>query len=198
MHLSFLITPNGIVEENWKSSENEMRSGLTVNVHSPKMLEREFKRYGAYYKGWCQALGQHESLEADDRGSKWLFTNEEVGLLLPKSLLKLLYRETLSSLQVPPLVFGQHGVNIGKLNFLLKKNSETPVLTSMKKLLEAESDLHVFMSSHLLYGDENRIITFSKKKPLSLIYREIGNMRVRLADLDHAIENPSGFHIKAT
>lgn len=178
--MSFLITPNGIAEENWKSVEEGTLSMPIADLPLPRVLERGFKRYGAYFKGWCQDFGEHESIEADDNGSDWLFAEDSVGLVLPKSLLKLLYRESLSRFQVPPLVFSQHGLKIGKLQFLFRKNSEKRVLAAIKELLEAESDLHVFLTSHLFYSSENRIITFSTKRPLSLIYREIGNMKIRL------------------
>jgi len=32
----------------------------------------------------------------------------------------------------------------------------------------------------LLYGEGSKIITFSSKKPLAIIYKEIGTMRIRL------------------
>ena len=36
------------------------------------------------------------------------------------------------------------------------------------------------MMSHFTYGSGTRILTLSSNKPLSIIYKEIGYMRIRL------------------
>jgi hypothetical protein len=40
--------------------------------------------------------------------------------------------------------------------------------------------VHLYLTSHLLYGGGNRIITFSNRKPLLIIYKVIGTMRVSM------------------
>jgi len=57
---------------------------------------------------------------------------------------------------------------------------EKRMLLSVVIALEGNDEIHVFLTSHLLYGSGSRIITFSSKKPLSIIYKEIGTMRIRL------------------
>ena len=32
------------------------------------MVERNVKRYSAYFRGWCQAFGEHDSYGDHDRG----------------------------------------------------------------------------------------------------------------------------------
>ena len=144
------------------------------------MHERELKRYAAYFRGWCQAFGEHESIQVDASGSYWLFSEKRVGLVLPIPLIKPLHREVLLHEQVPPLTFCQQGVHIGNLHFPFKNEREKQVLGAIEKLIETAPDLHVFLTSHLLYGIGSRIITFSSKRPLSIIYREIGTMQIRL------------------
>lgn len=144
------------------------------------MRECELKRHAAYFRGWCQAFGEHESIEVDEDGSYWLFAELQVGLVLPKPLIKPLYREVLLHEHVPVLTFSQRGVEIGSLSFPFNNESEKQALEAIRHLIESGPEFHVFLSSHLLYGGGNRIITFSSKKPLSIIYKEIGTMLIRL------------------
>ena len=50
----------------------------------------------------------------------------------------------------------------------------------MADILESPDTVHLYLTSHLLYGGGNRIITFSNRKPLLIIYKVIGTMRVRM------------------
>ena len=147
---------------------------------SPVFRECELKRHAAYFRGWCQAFGEHESIEVDGNGSYWLLAEQQVGLVLPKPLVKTLYREVLLHEKIPILTFNQQGVRIGAINFPFMHESEKQVLEAIKNLIDAGPDFHVFLTSHLLYGGGNRIITFSNKRPLSIIYKEIGTMHIRL------------------
>ena len=47
-------------------------------------------------------------------------------------------------------------------------------------MLEADTSLHVFLTSHFMYGTNARIMTLSTKKPISIIYKEIGGITIRL------------------
>ncbi len=144
------------------------------------MLERELKRYAAYFRGWCQAFGEHESIHSEESGISWLLAENQVGLVLPKSLIKPLYREVLLHEQTPALTFSYESVQIGSLQFALASKREKRAMVAIESFLESGSEFHVFLTSHLMYGSGSRIITFSKKKPLAIIYKEIGTMRIRL------------------
>jgi hypothetical protein len=143
------------------------------------MLERELKRYSAYFKGWCQAFGEHKTIHSKKSGIDWLIAEDKVGLVLPKALIKPLYREVLLHEQAPTLIFDRTQVLIGSLEFELASKREKRALDSVGKFLESNRDFHVFLTSHLLYGEGSRIITFSSKKPLSIIYKEIGTMHLK-------------------
>lgn len=144
------------------------------------MLERQLRRHAAYFRGWCQAFGEHESIYRDDTGINWLTAESQVGLVLPKTLIKSLYREVLLHEKVPTLTFHHESVEIGALNIPIGKKYQQQALSAMKKILDSREDIHVFLTSHLLYGEGSKIITFSNKKPLAIIYKEIGTMRIRL------------------
>ena len=58
--------------------------------------------------------------------------------------------------------------------------NEEKILETMRGLLTTGRDFHVYLTSHLMYGTGARIITLSTRKPLSIIYKEIGTLRIRL------------------
>ena len=144
------------------------------------MPERELKRYAAYFRGWCQAFGEHEDIPVEDSGRYWLLAENQVGLVLPKPLIKPLYREVLLHEKTPALTFGRRRVEIGSLHIPLTSKRELQALDAIEHLIETRTDLHVYLTSHFLYGTGSRIITFSNRKPLPIIYKEIGTMHIRL------------------
>lgn len=144
------------------------------------MLERDLRRHAAYFRGWCQAFGEHESIYRDDTGINWLTAERQVGLVLPKPLIRALYREVLLHEKAPTLTFHQESVEIGSLDIPIGKKYQKQALSAMAEILANNEEVHVFLTSHLLYGEGSKIITISNKKPLAIIYKEIGTMRIRL------------------
>jgi hypothetical protein len=144
------------------------------------MFNREPKRYSAYFRGWCQAFGEHESISDSKSGIHWLFTKHQVGFILPPPIIKQLYREVLLHRTPPQMTFKQREVEIGSLQFKLARRHEDQILEALRDIFTRGQDLHVFLTSHLLYGTDARIITLSTKKPISIIYKEIGTLHIRL------------------
>lgn len=144
------------------------------------MLERELKRYAAYFRGWCQAFGEHDHIHSDRSGIDWLLADRQVGLVLPREMVKPLYREVLLNRQPPAVTFRSDRIEVGSLRIPLEKQVERAALQAVGRLLDSRGEIHLYLTSHLLYGGGNRIITFSGKKPLIIIYKEIGAMRIRL------------------
>lgn len=179
MLISF--APFGSVVDAWQLTENNARLKLIGNAKSERQTrECEIKRYGAYFRGWCQVFGEHESILVGEHENCWLIGERKVGLVLPKPLLKQLNGEVLLREQVPAITFTQLGVQIGSLSFPFRSELEKKVAVVIEQLIDTGPDLHLFLTSHLLYGNGSRIITISNKKPQSIIYREIGTMKVRL------------------
>lgn len=152
------------------------------------MLERELKRYSAYFKGWCQAFGEHESIPGNDGGISWLLAEHQAGFILPQALIKSLYREVLLPHRTPTLTFGRNCVEVGALQLALEQNHEKTALAAIEHILESGNEFHIYLTSHIMYGTSARIITLSIKKPISIIYKEIGTMHLRL---DHALKKGS-------
>jgi hypothetical protein len=144
------------------------------------MLERELIRYAAYFKGWCQAFGEHEGIQCKESGIDWLLADHQVGLVFPMETVKSLRREVLLHKLTPSLAFCEDCIQVGGLRIPLEKQQEQRALEAVAEILESPEAVHLYLTSHLLYGGGNRIITFSNKKPLQIIYKVIGTMRVRL------------------
>ena len=144
------------------------------------MLEREVKRYAAYFRGWCQTFGEHESLADHDNEIYWLLSDEQAGFVLPRSYQKQLYKAVLLHRQAPPLTFHRYQLEAGDFSFSLTPEHEEKIRETIRGLLSCGQDLHVYLTSHFMYGTHARIITLSAKKPLSIIYKEFGSMPIRL------------------
>ncbi len=142
--------------------------------------EFELKRYAAYYKGWCQTFGEHESVPGEDTGISWLFGDKQIGLISPPKLTKSLLREILRKRKTPTLIISRINVQVGAFNYQLSRQSDESALAAIANLLETGNGSHVFLTSHFMYGIGTRILTLSRKKPLPIIYKEIGTMRIKL------------------
>jgi hypothetical protein len=143
------------------------------------MLERDLKRYAAYFRGWCQAFGEHESIYQDDTGISWLTASTQLGLVLPRPMIKQLYREVLLHEQAPTVKFRRKYIEIGSFEIPIGKKYQKLARKEIRSILKDGDEVHVFLTSHLLYSG-SRIITFSSKKPLAIIYKEIGTMKIRV------------------
>jgi len=144
------------------------------------MLEREIIRYSAYFKGWCQAFGEHDGIQCKESGIDWLLADHQLGLVLPPDTVKSLHREVLLHRHTPTLDFRPDAIEVGALRIPLEKKQEQKALDAIAEILSSPDAVHLYLTSHLMYGGGNRIITFSNKKPLLIIYKVIGTMHVRM------------------
>ena len=146
------------------------------------MLERTVKRYAAYFRGWCQTFGEHDSLADHEHEIYWLVSENQAGFVLPRPDLKKMYREILLHRSAPPLSFHRHQVEVGGFHFDLAVEYEKRIMDTIGDMLSGGDDLHVFLTSHFMYGTHARIMTLSRKKPLTIIYKEIGSICIRMED----------------
>ena len=177
----FGFAPVGSVVGAWQYTENELHFKSQDRAGSPQLREKEILRYGAYFKGWCQAFGEHESIMAGESDNRWLIGENQVGLILPKLLVRQLNHEILLRDQVPGLNFCRQGVQIGRLLYTFENDLEKRVLSVVEQLFDAGPELHLYLTSHLLYGNGSRIFTISSKRPQSIIYRKIGTINVNIS-----------------
>lgn len=144
-------------------------------------LEHEVKRYAAYFRGWCQAFGEHQAPASADNAISWLLAEQQVGLILARPLTRALYRETLGQRrEPPPLCIGPQQLQVGAFCYRFRAPLEQPVRETLTGLLEGPHDLHLYLTYHFMYAPGTRIMTLSRSKPLHIIYKGIGTMRIRL------------------
>ena len=145
-------------------------------------LDRELQRYTAYFRGWCQAFGEHRSIPGEDMAISWLIGEGQFGFILPQELTRSLYRSVLGKSEPPVLTISRSEVRAGEFHYPVSAPSDPPGLKAMQQFLEAATELHVFLSYHFMYGSGTRIITLSRRKPLAIIYKPVGPMRLRLLE----------------
>ena len=160
--------------------------------HNDRPLEREVKRYAAYFRGWCQAFGEHEAGTADDDAISWLVAEQQVGIILPRPVTRALYREALRGQRAPPLLtIGPRCLQVGAFHYPFCKPLETHILDALRHILQTSNDLHLYLTYHFMYPSGTRIITLSRNKPLHIIYKEIGLMHIGLLPENGADRDPS-------
>jgi hypothetical protein len=142
--------------------------------------EYELQRYAAYFRGWCQAFGEHDSIPNEDTGTRWLLSEYQVGFILRPQLTRSLYREVLGKNDTPVLELSRKGARIGTFYYPPSGAADEQGFAEIKRILENCSDSCLFMTSHFTYGAGARILTLSNTKPLPIIYKEIGCMRIQL------------------
>ena len=149
--------------------------------HTHRLLEREVKRYAAYFRGWCQAFGEHEAEAGDYDAISWLVAERQVGIILPQPVTRAVNREALRGQRAPPLLtVSPRCLQVGTFHYPFRKPLETHVLDALRDILQTPHDLHLYLTYHFMYPSGTRIITLSRDKPLHIIYKEIGVMRIGL------------------
>lgn len=146
-------------------------------------VAREIRRYAAYFKGWCQAFGEHEAESLGEASINWLYAENKVGLILPQTLSKQLHRKVLGkSNKTPLLTLGRDCIEIEDFNRTFTDSLDLDGLVKLKQILEHNANLHLYLTYHFVYPKGTRIITFSTEQPLSLIYKEIEPLQIQLVN----------------
>ena len=138
------------------------------------------KRYAAYYKGWCQSFGEHEHPPDEESDVDWLLADHQVGFISPPKLTRALHREILLRPETPTLTLSPNSLRIGAFSYGLSGAAGESAVAAIRQLLETERTSHVFLTSHIMYGMGTRIFTLSDKKPVPIIYKQIGTLRIVL------------------
>lgn len=137
-------------------------------------IERIIKRYSAYYAGWCVAFGEHEISYEENRDIQWIFGDRKVGITLAPRLKRLFVRELLGKHEeMPRIVLYEDSATINRRKFVVSTDRDRESLRQFRAFFDCPEEIHMFLTSHFCYPQGTRIITFSKKKPLIIMYKEI-------------------------
>jgi len=147
------------------------------------MLERKIKRYSAYYMGWCQAFGEHEVDYEDNANINWLYGEETIGMALQADLRRTVFKELLGkNKEEAQIRLSNRYVRINNFEYFLRQPKDQEGVSRIISLLKSSGDVHLYLTSHFCYPPGTRIITFSQKKPLFILYKEIAPLAVRVFD----------------
>jgi hypothetical protein len=143
---------------------------------------RKIRRYSAYYLGWCQAFGEHEiEMEENDNDINWIFGEENIGIIFASRIRKIFFREILGKKHKnSTITLSSTFAQINELRYIFDQEKNEAGLNQLLNLLKTNADIHLFLTYHFCYPPGTRIITFSPKKPLVILYKEIEPLTVRL------------------
>ncbi len=143
-------------------------------------VERDVTRYSAYYRGWCQAFGEHEALADEGQEVTWLLGDERVGVIVPPRLLRSLTHELQGERRdTPSLILAANHLQAGETRHPVPAYPPRAV-ELLGRLLRESPEVHLFLTYHLFYESGTRIITFSAKRPLPLLYKTLGPLHLSL------------------
>ncbi|MET0029817.1 MAG: hypothetical protein ABW101_19460 [Candidatus Thiodiazotropha sp.] len=143
---------------------------------------RVIKRYNAYYKGWCLAFGEHSGDYEEFRDINWLYGEDRVGLILSAELRKRAQHELLGhSDAIPALQLSEQSVSFNAFEYPLQDPMDLDNLKRFRQFLLSHREIHMFLSSHLIYPPRTRILTFATQKPLIIMYKEMQPLKLLIA-----------------
>lgn len=144
-------------------------------------LEKEIKRYAAYFRGWCQAFGEHENTNQENDNINWLFGKDQLGLILNREIRKAFYKELLGKEQeILMLTVSSSWVKIGDLIYPLQHESDKNGFETLANILNNNEIVHMYLTYHLMYQTGTRIVTFATKPPLGILYKEMEPLRIKI------------------
>jgi hypothetical protein len=115
---------------------------------------------------------------------RWLIGDDQIGVILEPALKRLLYPLFLyrPGLAAPEVLLRPNAIEVGAAYLPFAADAHTP-LTKILGLIARAADLHLYQTYHLIYPAGTRILTLSTRAPLTILYRELTPIRLRLADL---------------
>lgn len=120
------------------------------------------------------AFGEHEIAYEQDKDIQWVFGEGKVGITLAPRLRRLFIRELLGQHgEIPRITLGEDSARINHLEYPVTEEKDLEGLRKFREFFRCREDIHMFLTSHFCYPPGTRIVTFSKKKPLIIIYKEI-------------------------
>jgi len=144
-------------------------------------FDRMVKRYSAYYAGWCVAFGEHEIVYEQEKDIQWVFGEAKVGITLAPKLRRVFIRELLGQHgEIPRITLGKTSAQINHFEYPVTEEKDLLALSKFREFFRCPDDIHMFLTSHFCYPPGTRIVTFSKKKPLIIMYKEIEPLALSL------------------
>ncbi|MCB1856706.1 MAG: hypothetical protein KDI63_00430 [Gammaproteobacteria bacterium] len=143
-------------------------------------IEREIRRYSAYYRGWCLAFGEHDPAFSDDESINWVFGADQMGFIASHDLKKMLHKVLLGRQEKHPSVtLTETHVDLGEINYPFSP-MQLEGARRFREFIRQHDSLNLYLTSHFWYPPGSRIITFSPRRPAVILYKEIAPLRLKL------------------
>ena len=143
---------------------------------------RLIRRYSAYFAGWCVTFGEHDIDYDENKEINWLFGDSQIGFTLSPQLKQMVFRELLGKQKHIPLVsIRESEIRLHKCRIPITHDEDRRGLACFEEFINTKEDVHLCLTSHFCYPPGTRIITFTKKKPAIIMYKEIQPMKVEIA-----------------
>jgi hypothetical protein len=142
------------------------------------MYETAIKRYAAYFFGWCQSFGEHEVTFEENKDINWLFGESKVGIIVSPKIRRLFLKAILKQKQ-PNVILSATQIEVDNALYSVREEDRHNLERAMA-LLETYEKIHMFLANHFCYPSPTKIITFSAKKPLLILYKEITPVTVKI------------------
>lgn len=143
-------------------------------------MDKTLLRYAPYVPVWRQAFGEHR---ADPRGEgqplEWLVGTDAVGAIVAPGARAAPFARLLD-LRPPELELGPAALRLDGVTLDDEAIVGQPGYAALCELLLDAGPTHMFESAHLIYPAGTRIITFSRRAPLRMLYRRLAPLPVGL------------------
>ena len=143
-------------------------------------MDREVRRYRAYFRSWCQTFGDHvPDPGGEGQSVEWLFGESSIGAIVTPKIGDMLNHDLFGSRKPRPRVIVRaESMCLGEMEYRGAEVCRHPGYTALLDLLRDAETVHLFLTYHLIYPPGTRIITVSSKAPQLLIYKEVAPLRV--------------------
>ncbi len=163
------------------SASSVRRTGFARKCFTSISYSRLIKRYSANYAGWCVAFGEHDTNYDENKETNWLFGDSKIGFILSPPLKRIFFHELMGKHKHIPLIsILESEIRLNGYRIPITLEEDRRGLASFKKFISTKKDVHLCLTSHFCYPPGTRIITFTKKKPLIIIYKEVQPMQVEI------------------
>jgi len=160
---------------NARIDANEITYGLHRMGYS-----RLIKRYSAYYSGWCVAFGEHEAIYDEGKEINWLFGELNIGFTLSPTLKRIAFHGLLGKhTYIPRITVGISEIFLNEHRISITEEDKEG-LARFRGFVKSKEDIHLCLTSHFCYPPGTRIITFTKEKPIIIMYKEVQPLELEI------------------
>ena len=106
---------------------------------------------------------------------------DQVGLILGENARRTFHRLLLGRRAgIPTLTLSESSLQAGHTRHVLHREDDRLGMLALRQLVQREEPTYLYLTYHLYYPAGTRIVTFSKRAPLPIIYKPMRPMKVQV------------------